>query len=237
MRRSCERTSHPSPRAGVPGPLFLEELARTAARPSAGASVVALQGGGRSEEALDSMEGRNWAAEVHVGPLQLVAALSTHLQLLRGQLGTAEADRVDHLLEITAAATGELRELMARLEPPAEGQPLLAGLSGSARRVLGAEVVVVDGTDGSLAAPVRSAVLALTHTALVEMRRSGAQAPGRMEVTHRDGEVTVRIVLSSGGAVTRQEPTLVHRARLAGGSAGVAVTSGQVIATIGLPGA
>lgn len=218
MWPSCERTAGCSPHTGTSDAVFLDDLARTRSHPSPGA------------------EGRNWAAEVHVGPLQLVAALATHLQLLRRQLGGVESERIDHMLEIAAAATRELRQLMARLEPPGEGQALVPGLSGSARRVLGADVEVVDATGGRLAAPVRSAVLDLVHRALLEMRRSGARAPGRIEVGRRDGEVTVRIVLGAGGEVTRQEPTLADRARLAGGSAGVAVTSGQVVATIGLPG-
>jgi hypothetical protein len=187
-------------------------------------------------ESLDSMEGRNWAAEVHVGPLQLVAALSTHLQLLRRQLDASESGRLDLVLEIAAATTGELRRMMGRLEPPREDQTLLAGLADSAHRVLGAEVEVVDGTHGRLSPPVRSTLLGLSHRALLEMRRSGATAPGRIEVARRDGEVTVRIALSGGGEVMRQESTLGHRARLAGGWAGVTAAPGQVVATIGLPG-
>lgn len=221
----------PQPRGSDVSPPGLSESA---------VPVCDAEGGSRprpvTPEALEAMEGRNWAAEVHVGPLQLAAALSTHLQLLRRQLGAAEAERVDHMLEIAAAATGELRQLMARLEPPAEGEAVLAGLSGSARRVLGAGVEVVDVTDRGLSAPVRSAVLGLAHRALLEMRRAGARAPGRIEVARRDDQVTVRIVLSAGGEVTRQQPALEQRARLAGGSASVAVTSGQVVATIGLPG-
>jgi hypothetical protein len=229
--RSRTRRPQAAPQRGAAAAAALSENAVLVGDPEPGTHPAPVTG-----EALDSIEGRNWAAEVHVGPIQLAAALSTHLQLLRRQLGAVEEERVDHMLEIATAATDELRRLMARLEPPVEGEPLLTGLSGSVRRVLGADVEVIDGTGGNLAAPARCAVLGLAHRALVEMRRSGARAPGRIEVTRRDAEVEVRIVLSAGGQVTRHEPTLGHRARLAGGSAGVAVESGQVVATIGLPG-
>ena len=191
---------------------------------------------GPSPAALETMEGRNLSAEVHVGPLQLVAALSTHLQLLRRELDSAETGRVDHMLEICAAATAELRQLMARLEPPAADETLLTGLAGSACRVLGADVDVVDGTGGSLAPPLRSAVLGLAHRALLEMRRSGGRAPGRIEVSRQGGGVAARSVLSAGGEVMRLESTLPHRARLLGGSADMTSTPCELVVTIGLPG-
>jgi hypothetical protein len=186
-------------------------------------------------QSLDAIDGRNWAIELHVGALQLVAALSTYLQLLRRQLDEPQVGRVDHMLEIAGVATRELRQLMARLEPPGDEASLLASLADSGRRVLDCDLDVDDRTSGSLGAWARSTVVSLTHRALVEMRRAGGRAPGRIDVVRYQGQVVVGIVVAAGDAVMRGDSTLLDRVHLAGGTATMETTPSELSTTIRIP--
>jgi len=183
---------------------------------------------------LEAREGRSWAAEVHSGPLQLVAALFTRLQLLRRRLAGTEAESVGHLVELAGAAITDLRDLMARLEPPDGDDSLVGALQGSAYRVLGADVDV-GAPAATLTPPARGGVLTLSHRALLQLRRMGGRAPGRIEVDVCGLGVAVWIQVANGGGITRREDTLADRARLAGGSAQVVARASDLVATIVLP--